>query len=302
MSKIFLTGGSGLLALNWCYFKSSDYSITLILHSREIRLKSIDTIFLDLSSKEELEKFFSNIDSAIIINCAALTDVDLCEADMELANEVNTLIPEKLSFFCNKYGHKFIQISTDQIFNGKSSFYNEEFPIEPINSYGKTKALSEQLIQENCNNSLIIRTNFFGWGTSYRTSFSDFLVNSIRENKKINLYEDLFYTPIYIGVLVDYIHLLIDQDSTGVFNIVSNERVSKFEFGKCLFDIFNGDFTLINKANYEYTKTHAQRPNDMSLDNKKLKSKLGIKIPSVFKQILLLKNDEYRIKNFLRDI
>jgi len=299
MSKIFITGGSGLLALNWCYFKSLDYSITLILHSRKIKLKNIDTIFLDLDSQEELDNFFSNIDPSIIINCVGLTNVDLCEVDPGLAKRVNSEIPGKLSFFCNKYRHKFIHISSDQIFNGQSSFYNEEFPIGPINSYGKSKVLSEQLVQDNCDNALIIRTNFFGWGPSYRDSFSDFLVSSIREKRKISLFKDIFYTPIHTSKLVDYVHLLIDQDDSGIFNIVSNERVSKYEFGKLLFEIFNGDLTLITKTKYKYTKNHTQRPHDMSLNNEKLKSKLDITIPSIYNQILLLKNEEVSIKNFL---
>ena len=72
----------------------------------------------------------------------------------------------------------------------------------PLNLYAKTKLMSEQLIQKEITNYLIIRTNFFGWGPKYRPSFSDRIIINLSEDKEIHLFEDVFFSPVSIYNLI----------------------------------------------------------------------------------------------------
>lgn len=296
MKNVILTGGSGLLALNWAFVKKKDAHITLLLHQRNISFKGVNALFIDLSSENAIFDFFSKFQNCLVIHCAAITDVDYCENNSKVAFETNALIAANLAKICSKLAIKFVHISSDHLFSGFNPFSTEDSKICPQNIYGASKADAEKRVLRINPDSLVIRTNFFCWGTSYRASFSDFLINAIREKKKISLYTDIFYTPIYAKYLVQLVHNLVSSNYSGIFNIVGNERVSKYEFGKMVFDIFSGDMKLIKKAKYFEQENTIKRPLDMSLSNNKLVTSLNLKIVNVEAQILQLKADENDFK------
>ena len=162
----------------------------------------------------------------------------------------------------------------------------------PVNNYAKSKLLGEQEVLENCKDALVIRTNFYGWGTKYRQSFSDFILNKLKNNEQVDLFSDVFFTPILIDELSKRTHQLIDAGAIGVFNVVSSERVSKYEFGIKLANCFNLDVSLINAVSISHKSDLVKRPKDMSLSNNKLCQTLNCKISSISKQIQILKQQE----------
>ena len=296
MENVIITGGSGLLALNWAFFKKNDTQITLLLHKRKVSIGGVNSIFINLESEIAMYEFLSKKQQCIVIHCAAITNVDYCEKNSNAAFETNVLISKKLAKVCYKLDIKFVHISSDHLFSGLNLFSTEQSEISPLNVYGASKAKAEEVVLKNNPESLIIRTNFFGWGTSYRASFSDFLIIALRENKKISLFTDIFYTPIYAKNLIKFVHMLINSNYKGVFNIVGSERVSKYEFGKMIFNNFSGNMNLITKVQYEGQVNSIQRPSDMSLSNNKLLVTLNTKIEKLEDQIQHLKLDENAFK------
>ena len=272
MENVIITGGSGLLALNWAFFKKKDTQITLLLHNRKVFVGGVNSIFINLESEIEIHEFLSKKQECVVIHCAALTNVNYCEKNSSAAFETNVFISKRLAKVCYKLGIKFVHISSDHLFSGLNLFSTEQSEISPLNVYGASKAKAEKEVLKNNPESLIIRTNFFGWGTSYRTSFSDFLIIALREKKKIALFTDIFYTPIYAKNLIEFVHMLINSNYKGIFNIVGSERVSKYEFGKMIFNNFSGNMNLITKVRYEEEVNSIQRPSDMSLSNKVYKN------------------------------
>ena len=176
--------------------------------------------------------------------------------------------------------------------SGKNQMSFEDEIAIPVNIYAKTKYQGELKVQNNCKSALIVRTNFFGWGTKYRRSFSDFILNSLTNNNEVELFKDVFYTPILIDELASRAHQLIDMDALGVYNIVGNERLSKYEFGLKLAKFYELDTGLIKAINLENKTKLKKRPKDMSLSNRKLCDTLKCEIPSIDEQILRLKNQE----------
>ena len=290
--KILFFGGSGLLALNWANKIYKSWEVILLKHKRNICFKHARIIEFEKISKSNIIKVINKVNPNLVVNCAAITAVEKCEEEKNNANLVNSFLPEIIANACKLMNIKFVHISTDHLFDGKNSFYHEDNPKSPLNIYGKTKDNAEEKILLQNPQALIVRTNFFGWGTSYRHSFSDWIIKSLRESRAIKLFSDVYFTPIHIEELVKIIHILIDKNKQGIFNVVSKERISKFEFGIKIANIFKYPLSLISPISVEDISLMAQRPKDMSLSTKKILDEINYQIKGIENQLLDLKNEE----------
>ena len=247
VSRILITGGSGLLAVNWAISLRDQYNITLALHKRNISLKDVKTSFIDIHTESVIEQFLVSENISTVINAAGITNIEQCEADPVMAGKVNRDCAELIARKCYELGVTFVQISTDHLFSGEQFLVDENNETCPINVYAKTKADAEVLILASNPKALILRTNFFGWGPPYRLSFSDRIIGSLEKGDKIGLFDDVFYTPIIASELAMIAHELVEGGASGVFNVVSDDRVSKFEFGLKIAKTFDLDSRLIEK-------------------------------------------------------
>lgn len=291
-STVLITGGSGLLALNWSLAIKEHYSVILGLHVRDICLAGIETRKIDLESVDQLVRVFETAQPQIIIHTAGLTNVEECEVKPDLAQHINAELAVNVAKACAKLGLPLVHISTDHLFSGETSFVDETRQIQPINVYGRTKAESESRVLEINPSALVIRTNFYGWGTSYRHSFSDVVIKTLRAGKKMTLFQDVYYTPILVEVVAQAVHELLDLNASGIFNVVGDERISKYEFGLKLAHEFNLDASLIKPG---YIADHAalvQRPHDMSLSNQKTCKFLGRNLGGVEEHMVKLHQQE----------
>ncbi len=268
--KVLITGGSGLLAVNWALFIRDKYSVVLILHNRKISISRVDTEAVSLDSEEECRAVIERHKPDCVIHTAGLVSVEECEQNPDLAQKVNIDLAKNIAVTCNELNIKLIHISTDHLFSGEYQMAQEKNNVDPVNNYARTKYQAELKVQDNCKDALIVRTNFFGWGTKYRQSFSDFILNRLRNNKPVDLFQDIFFTPILIDELVRRVHQLIDLGANGIFNVTSKERLSKYEFGLKLAKCFNLKSNLINPISINNKPQLIKRPKDMSLSNVKL--------------------------------
>ena len=134
-----------------------------------------------------------------------------------------------------------------------------------------SKVLAEKGILKVNKEALIIRTNFYGKSSRYKKSFSDKIFNSLKLNRKIKLFNNVYFTPILIDKLIIVIHKLIEFNKSGIFNITSNQRLSKYKFGLLIAKILKLKFNNIKKIQLEDLKNLTKRPKDMSLSNEKVK-------------------------------
>lgn len=290
--RILITGGSGLLALNWALAVRDSYTVTLGLHEREIALAGVQTERIDLESVDHLIRGFEIAQPQIVIHTAGLTSVEKCEAEPTRAQHVNLDIAVNVAQACAKLGLPLAHISTDHLFAGKASLVDETFPVAPVNVYGRTKAAAESLVLEAHPQSLVIRTNFYGWGTSYRHSFSDGVIEALRAGKELKLFQDVSYTPILVETVAQAVHDLIDLKVSGICHVVGDERISKYDFGLKLAQEFNLDSRLIKPSYITDQALLVQRPHDMSLSNQKTCKLLGRKLGGVGEHIARLHQQE----------
>jgi len=273
--RILITGGSGLLALNWACCKRDEHDVWLAQHVRTIRLRGTRTVPLDLGSAEILLRQLEQYRPDWIVHTAGVTNVDQCERDPEKAREANAVLARNVAQAAVRLGIRLIHISTDHLFGGTRSLYKEDDPPEPLNVYARTKLLAEQWIAEACPGALVVRTNFFGWGHRYRQSFSDWIIGGLRGGEAITLFEDAFFTPILVDQLAVDAHRLMEMGASGIFNVAGDERVSRYEFALRLAKSFSLPVALIHRGRISEANLTARRPPDMSLDNSKARAAFG---------------------------
>lgn len=273
--KTLITGGSGLLALNWACALRDRQQIILGLHHRQVSLDGALAVQINLDSLDDLMRQIETIRPQFVIHAAGLTSVEMCESNPILARDLNVSLAINIAKVCAILKIPFAHISTDHLFSGNDAFTVENCPASPINIYGSTKAEAELRVLEENPEALVIRTNFFGWGTHYRLSFSDFIIRALRAEKKLELFDDVFYSPILVETLALATHDLMALSAKGVFNVVGNQRLSKFDFGLQLAKEFDLDGSLIKATQIAKQSLLVKRPLDMSLSNKKAVSFLG---------------------------
>tara|TARA_B100001250_G_scaffold149451_1_gene128017 strand:+ start:14137 stop:16266 length:2130 start_codon:yes stop_codon:yes gene_type:complete len=296
--KVIIIGGSSLLAFGWCNTLKDHHNITLGINNRNPELKDFKFIRFDLDSKSNLIREFKLINPDLVVNCSGYTNVENCEINPDKAHNVNADIPGTISSVCRDLGVKFVHISTDHLFDGSSKNINEDDEPNPLNIYAKTKLKGEKNVLDNNKDALIIRTNFYTYGPSYRESFSDFIINNLEAKKPISLFSDVYFNPIIVSELVDTIYKLVDRNYFGIYNVVSNERISKLSFGLKLAERFNLDTSLINSIKLSSRKDLVKRPLEMSMSNEKLKS-AGIILKPIDEQIDELFFQKKEISNIL---
>ena len=268
--RILITGGSGLLGLNWGRCKRDDFDVTLGIHKRTFNLYGVTTAIFNIDILADVLLKFSELKPDIVIHTAGLTNVEKCELNPDLAQHVNVTLASNVSTACEVLGIKLVHISTDHLFDGKKTFSTENCPVSPMNVYAKTKEEAERVVRTRNTKSLVIRTNFYGWGTYYRHSFSDDIITALEAKKEIFIFDDVFYTPILAETLIQAVHELILLNAEGVFHVVGDQRISKYSFALSIAKRFNLDSSKIIPSQITNKRNLTQRPRDMSLDNQKV--------------------------------
>lgn len=293
-TTILISGGSGLLALNWALAVRDRYAVTLGLHQRNISLAGIEVQKMDIESVDHLVRTFETVQPQIVIHTAGLTNVEECEVKPELAQHINVELAVNVAQACARLGLPLVHISTDHLFSGDASLVDETHPTAPINAYGRTKAEAEFRVFEAHPQALVIRTNFYGWGPSYRRSFSDTVIGALRSGNELTLFKDILYTPILIETVTQAAHDLINLKASGIFHVVGDERISKYEFGLKIAEEFKLDSSLIRPGFQIDQVSLVQRPRDMSLSNQKTCNLLGRKLGGVNEHLAELHQQEQR--------
>ena len=281
------------MGLNWAASIKNTHDVILGVHHRCVQLPGAHSQKLSLESVDNFLKNLDLIQPDYVVHAAGLASVELCEEKPDLAHHVNVELAENVARACALRGIQLAHISTDHLFPGDLALLSEDANTNPVNVYGKTKAKAELCVQNIHPEALVIRTNFYGWGTSYRQSFSDWVLSNLRKNHPITLFNDIFYTPIYIERLVQIVHQLFEKFAAGTFHLVGDERVSKYEFAMQLASIFDLNNELISIGSINSQPNFVVRPHDMSLSNAKVSKELDILVGGIKEHILLMQQSNF---------
>ena len=259
--KILIFGASGQLGLELSNILKGD--LIKVYNSNEIK----DGYKLDLTNFSMVEDFILKKKPDIIINAAAITDVDKCETEKDIAYKVNAEVVKHIVRVARVIEAYFIQISTDYVFDGQKGLYKEEDLPNPINYYGLTKLLGDTYAL-SYDDSLVIRTS----GIFRNKGFPIYVYKTLKENKEVNAFKG-YYSPISARKLAEAINEIIQYKKTGIINI-AGERVSRYELALKIKEKYNLDGIVKEVDNVK--SWIAKRPFDSSLDISKAKKLLSI--------------------------
>lgn len=280
MESVLLVGSRGLLGKR----------LYPILDKKFIVKKFIRSNKKNFLNKKFCQIFFNKNKYDIIIFLNAITNIDYCENNKREALNINYKIVKNVENAARTSNLKtfFLFISTDQFYNKFKK--NNEKNNKIFNFYAKTKLLTEIYLQNKY--SCILRTNFFGRSLNkFRFSFSDFIINNLKKNKKIYLTDDILFSPVSIKYLCKIICLLCVKKITGKYNLGSRSGFSKYKFGLLLAKQLKLNTKHIEKTSYKELNFNARRPKDMRMKLGKLNKKLKIKSVTLVGEIKKVINE-----------
>lgn len=288
--KILIFGGSGFLGgylKNFFIIKK----IRAITCGRDLS----NNFLLKTYNEYEIMKAIKFFDPNVVINLVGLTNVDECEKNLKKAKIVNTDVAKNISSAITRYKKKifFLHLSTDQVYNFKNS---REDKTNPINNYAKTKIKAEKYVIKA--RGCVVRTNFFGFSKN-KKSFLDWIYTSLKKKEEINLFSNIFFSPLYIKNLCKYILLIIKKKKKGLYNVGSRKCVSKAEFGIYFANKMKLNTNFINVIKYDYSKTFAKRPKYMCMNVSKFEKLFNVKMNCCFKEINAAIRDKKNSLNFI---
>lgn len=261
--KIIITGSSGSLG---------EYFTNFFAHVHEVFPFSKN--LLDITNKIQCEKVIKNVRPDIVINTAALSNIDLCEKDESAAYTINTIGSLNIAYACNLMDIPIVQISCSSVYEGsKNSAYTEMDNCIPVNIYGRTKLAGEKLIRTICTKYFIIRTSWIFGGKNC-------FVKDIINNKDVPIFmcSKEISCPTYIDDLCAATEQMIKSKSYGVYNCVNLGHAEKSFFIKTIFENLNIKKDIIEIPE-NFKLSAALRPKCTILDTSLLKKAFNVELP-----------------------
>lgn len=252
-------------------------------------------ICMDIINDNALQQALISIKPNIIINCVALVSLMECKKNPSYAYLVNARPSFILSSLCDKIGAYYIYISTDHYFTGDKDYkHKENDPMAILNEYALTKYIGEKNALLS-NNSLVVRTNIVGFRNNLNhPTFLEWIINEVRGNRQITLFEDYFTSSIYVKQFAQSLFDLIDKRIKGIINLASREVKSKKDF--ILELIKQLEFPLSFKIGNVNDLLDVKRAESLGLDVANAEQILGYLLPN-FKQVI-----ENIVSDFKKDV
>ena len=292
--KILITGANGLLGQKLVALLASKKEVTTIATGRgaDRNPKGIHLYStMDVTDEGNIAEVLAEHKPDVVINTAAMTNVDQCEQDQENCWKQNVIAVEILSKKCQELNAFLIHISTDFIFDGANGPYGEDDMPNPINFYGESKLASEKAIQKSTSNDwAIVRTGLV-YGIVPRMSRSNivlWVMKSLGEKKEIKVVNDQWRGPTLVEDLAIGCYLIAQKKAKGVFNISGEEILTPYDMAVKTARFFDLDTSTMQEADGSIFTQPAKRPPRTGLQLTKAQSELDYKPRSFDEGIELL--------------
>lgn len=250
--KILVFGGRGLIGSRFIELNSQFFEFSAP-SSKEV----------DISNINEIENAFKSFDPAVVINFAAYTNVEESEnqkGDEEgICFRVNASGAKNIAQICKVTGKHLVHISTEYVFDGskESGAYSEEDTPNPINWYGQTKYYGEEFVRGSGCSFLIARLSMpYSANYEFKKDLARFFFEQLKSGNSIKAIEDQNITPIFADDIANALKVLIDNNSSGIYNLSSKNSLTPLDFVKKIAEIFDLNNQLISPIKFEeYNKS-----------------------------------------------
>lgn len=283
MHRILVTGASGLLGVNIAYEASKYNRVIGVTNRLAYHSDTFDLITQDLLAPGAVERLIDKVEPEWVIHCAALANLEACEANPEMARKLNTELPKKLAATVARGGARLIHVSTDAVFDGALGDYTETDIPNPLSIYAQTKLDGEYAVAEANPDAIIARVNLFGWSLTGKRSLAEFFFNNLQANNQVFGFTDVFFCPLLANHIADIFLQMLENQLAGLYHVVSQTASSKYKFGVEIANRFGLNAGLITPTSVSQADLKATRSPNLTLSNQKLIQSLNTPLPDLTK-------------------
>ena len=283
--RIFVSGGSGLLgskiaeiAMIRGYEVYAGYCHNIPEYGEPIKL--------DLAKDTDLEVIY-NIEPEVVIHTAALTNVDECEVNKEVAYKINAEGTRRVAEITKELGAFLVYVSTDYVFSGDKGMYKEDDEPNPMDYYGYTKLLGEEYCDCIARPCVIYGAK----PASGKVNFALWIIEKLSKREEVKIVTDQFITPTLNTNLTKMLLEIAERELKGIIHLAGATRVSRYDFALRIADKFELDKNLIIPSRMDEMNWIASRPKDSSLDTSKASRYLKEKPYDLDKALKILKGE-----------
>ena len=251
---------------------------------------------LPIDDTAAVQTYFATQSIDFCVNCAAYTAVDKAETEIEKANAINGTAVGNLAALCKEYNAIFIHISTDYVFDGTATTpYQTDHPVSPVNAYGASKLLGEEMALKNNPAAIIIRTSWVY--SSFGNNFVKTMMRLMKDRESINVVADQEGCPTYAADLASAIMQIVEQPSTilnhlqqhpttlantqssyNIFHYSNKGAINWYQFAVAIKEI-SGSNCAVNPIPSSHYPTPAKRPGYSVMDTSKIEETFHFGIP-----------------------
>jgi dTDP-4-dehydrorhamnose reductase len=283
MTGVLVTGARGLLGSTLIpYLRARGHEVVTCSRSGA-------NICADLTNAVQASAALRKASPEVIINLAALTNVDECERNPHQAYLNNVRIVENLARWMKEEGKSshLIQISSDQVYDGTGP--HRECEVTLVNYYGFSKYAGE--LAAASVSSTILRTNFFGRSEcTGRISISDWLAAALTGGKYITVFEDVRFSPLSLTRLAQLVEIVVVKRQIGCFNLGSKDGMSKADFAFAVAAALELPISTMHRGQSNDSAGRARRPTDMCMDSSRFEAVFGVELPALNVEINSMKD------------
>lgn len=282
--RVLITGANGMLGqeLVRCMSDYPDYDVLATARDDAPRFDNASCGYapLDITDTEALRHLFTDFTPSVLVNCAAMTQVDDCEEQREACWRVNADAVEQMARLCRQHGTRLIQVSTDFVFDGEDGPYREDARPNPVNFYGRSKLAGENAAREAGHDRWAIARTVLVYGTGEglsRSNIALWVAESLQQGKEIHVVTDQVRSPTYAPDLAAGIERLVRYRKSGTYHLSGRELLSVYDFAKRIADVYDLDGSLIHPTDRTQFQQKADRPPETGFIILKAESELGYK-------------------------
>jgi len=279
--RILITGASGLLGLNATLEAASEHTVFGQVNSNVLATDAFTVVRANLLAPGAVQQLLDDTQPDWVIHCAAQANVDACEADPAQAHELNSLVPALLAEHVARGGARLLHVSTDAVFDGQRGGYTEEDQPNPLSVYARVKLEGERRVLTADPTAIVARVNLFGWSLSGRRSLAEFFFNNLSNGQAVKGFTDVYFCPLLANHLGHIFLKMLDRELSGLYHVVNDECLSKYEFGVRIARRFGFDESLVAPASVLQGGLKAARSPNLTLKIDKLIHALGEPVPGL---------------------
>tara|TARA_R110002050_G_scaffold102774_1_gene211608 strand:- start:47753 stop:48652 length:900 start_codon:yes stop_codon:yes gene_type:complete len=274
LKKVLITGPNGFIGSKIAENLSKNPSLNVFGCGKGVnRLPNVSIIYheIDLTSLAEMRLLFSQINPDVIIHCAAISQVDICENNPDLCFEVNTTVTSNIVDIIIHSNTHLIYFSSDFVFDGINDWYDENECSEPISRYGESKRRGEMAVEKLTNWSIIRPVLVYGYSKSAsRGNFFTWVRDGLSNGEKLNIVTDQFRTPTFIGDVVKLVERIINNPLNGNFNIGGAEKISIYDFAVQIAEVCGLNSAYLSTSESKDVANANLRPSNSCFTNSRI--------------------------------